>query len=77
MTRRERPLWRHARRRTTKTQRRITQDGIQHLKFMAMSSRDNAVASACPSPRAAHWFDRSLNRDIDLTRVCMVCELLI
>jgi hypothetical protein len=46
MTRRERPLGRDARRRTTKTQRRITQDGIQYLKFMAMSSRDNAVASA-------------------------------
>jgi hypothetical protein len=61
----------------TRTQRRVTQARLQHLKFMAMSSGDAAVAYAGPSPHAAYKFDRGLNRDIDLTRVCPVRELLI
>jgi hypothetical protein len=61
----------------TRTQRRVTQSRLQHFKFTAMSSGDVAVACAGPSPHAAHKFERGLNRDIDLTRVCPVRELLI
>ena len=53
---------------------------IRHLEFKAEVYGGAALQRRCrmcqSSSRAAHWMNRGLDRDIDLTLACLICELI-
>jgi len=77
MLRRESRLGVMPGRRTAKTQRKVGQNRIRYWKFTAIAVSRRCRRMSSPSSHTAHVFNPSLNRDIDLSRVCPVRELLV